>query len=101
VTRESVEELQLPAIASPIAGTTPLFLTVTRTRRGLPHTNVSLWYLLETTPEQVTSYDDGEFTTIRWWPLTGLREHLDTPAADGFEPHLARFLDKLNRLTQA
>jgi len=78
----------------------PLFLTVTRTAAASRTPTCSLWYLLQATPEQVT-YDDGEFTTIRRWPLTGLREHLSTPAADGFEPHLARFLDKLNPPTQA
>jgi len=99
VTREAAEELHLTATPSPITGPAPVFATVTRTRGQLPHTDVTLWFALVAAPEQITSYDAGEFTGVRWWPLAELRRHLDTPAAGDFEPHLARFLDKLTAPT--
>ena len=98
---EGAEELRLRAKPSRVTGPAPAFVTVTRTRNRHPHTDVTLWFPLETTPEQITSYDSGEFADIRWWPLTDLHERLATPATDDFEPHLARFLDKLNPPTQA
>ena len=95
--RECLEELHVPALADAATGPHPLFVTVTRTRRGPPHTDVSLWFVLNAEPEQITSYDEGEFDDIHWWRLDMLREHLATPAVDGFEPHLGRFLTKLAR----
>jgi 8-oxo-dGTP pyrophosphatase MutT (NUDIX family) len=62
VTRECAEELHLPATPSQVTGPAPAFVTVTRTRNRHPHTDVTLWFPLETTPEQITSYDSGEFT---------------------------------------
>lgn len=94
VTREAAEELHLAATPSPITGPAPVFVTVTRTR-GHPPTDVTLWFCLDVSPGQITSYDAGEFTGVRWWPLAELRQHLDTPASGYFEPHLARFLNKL------
>jgi 8-oxo-dGTP pyrophosphatase MutT (NUDIX family) len=94
VARECEEELHVPAVPSPGTGPHPVFLTVNRTRRGSVHTDVALWYLLDADPEQIVSYDDAEFTAVRWWPLHALREQLATPAVAEFEPHLGRFLDK-------
>lgn len=101
VVREAAEELHLAAqplsAADPARSVdpTPTFVTVTRTRGPHPHVDVSLWYPLEATPEQITSWDAAEFTAVRWWPFTDLRRHLTSTAAVDFEPHLARFLDKL------
>jgi hypothetical protein len=47
---------------------------------------------------QITSYDDTEFTAMRWWPLHALRQQLAARVAEGFEPHLGRFLGKLTSL---
>ncbi|MGW6144798.1 NUDIX domain-containing protein [Streptomyces sp. NPDC055140] len=68
VVRECREELGIEAVASPIAGEHPLFLTVTRTRRHGVHTDVSLWYLLnaDADADTITSNDRSEFDTIRW-----------------------------------
>jgi 8-oxo-dGTP pyrophosphatase MutT (NUDIX family) len=95
VTREATEELHLTATPAPTTGPTPIFLTITRTRGQLPHTDVTMWFPLETTPDQITTYGTSEFTEIHWWPLTELRSHLNTTAAADFEPHLSRFLDKI------
>lgn len=95
--RECVEEPHVPARARSATGPHPLFVTVTRTRRGLPHTDVALWFVLDADPEQITSYDEGEFAGIRWWPVDTVQEWLDTRAADDFEPHLGRFLTKFGR----
>jgi 8-oxo-dGTP pyrophosphatase MutT (NUDIX family) len=64
--RESREELGIEAVASPIAGERPFFLTVTCTRGHGPHTGVSLWYLLDAAAHTITSYDEHEFDAIRW-----------------------------------
>lgn len=98
VGRECLEELHIPAVASTATGPHPLFVSVNQTRRGPQHTDVALWYLLHADPEEVNEYDEGEFTAVRWWPQRGLREQLATPAAQDYEPHLARFLDKLTDL---
>jgi 8-oxo-dGTP pyrophosphatase MutT (NUDIX family) len=95
VARECLEELHIPAVACTATGPHPQFVTVNQTHRGPQHTDVALWYLLDTDPAEVTGYDEGEFAAVRWWPLGGLRERLATPAAQDFEPQLARFLDKL------
>jgi 8-oxo-dGTP pyrophosphatase MutT (NUDIX family) len=66
VVRECREELGIEAVASPITGERPLFLTVTQTRGQNAHTDVSLWFLLTADPDTITSYDQGEFDAIRW-----------------------------------
>jgi 8-oxo-dGTP pyrophosphatase MutT (NUDIX family) len=101
VARECEEELHVPAVPSPGTGPHPVFLTVNRTRRGPVHTDVALWFALDADPERIVSYDDAEFTAVRWWPLRALRDQLAAPAAADFEPHLGRFLDKLTSLHPA
>ncbi|GAA3494623.1 NUDIX hydrolase [Streptomyces prasinosporus] len=91
VVRECREELGIDAVASPITGERPLFLTVTRTRGQGAHTDVSLWYLLEADARTVTSYDRDEFEAVRW--LTD-EQVLDEPA-ELLDPHMHRFTRKL------
>ncbi|MFG1664019.1 NUDIX domain-containing protein [Streptomyces sp. Y7] len=91
VARECEEELGVEAVASPLTGRRPLFLTVTRTRGQGAHTDVSLWYLLVTDPDALTWYDPREFRAIRW--LTG-DQVLDEPG-EVLDPHMHRFTRKL------
>ncbi|MET7451543.1 NUDIX hydrolase [Streptomyces sp. NPDC005574] len=91
VVRESQEELGLEAVASPITGEQPLFLTVTRTRGPGSHTDVCLWYLLNTDARTITSYDQGEFSAIRW--LT--EEQVLQEPGERIDPHMHRFIRKL------
>ncbi|WNM33573.1 NUDIX domain-containing protein [Streptomyces sp. Li-HN-5-11] len=91
VVRECREELGIEAVASPITGEHPLFLTITRTRGQGAHTDVSLWYLLEAEVRTVTTYDQGEFSAIRW--LTD--EQVLAEPAELLDPHMHRFTRKL------
>jgi 8-oxo-dGTP pyrophosphatase MutT (NUDIX family) len=91
VRRECLEELGRPATACGLTGPHPLFLTVTRTRGTGPHTDVSLWYVLDQDPTQVVTYDESEFSDVRWWSVDEVRAH---PHVE-FDPHLGRFLRKL------
>jgi 8-oxo-dGTP pyrophosphatase MutT (NUDIX family) len=91
VVRECHEELGIEAVASPISGELPLFLTVTRTRGQRTHTDVSFWHLLDADADTITSYDRGEFDAIRW--LTD-EQVLQEPAGL-LDPHMHRFTRKL------
>jgi 8-oxo-dGTP pyrophosphatase MutT (NUDIX family) len=91
VRREGVEELGCPAKACGLTGPHPLFLTVTRTRDAGRHTDVSLWYLLDQDPIEAVTYDEGEFSDVRWWSVDEVRAH----SHGEFDPHLGRFLHKL------
>ncbi|MFJ9870216.1 NUDIX domain-containing protein [Streptomyces sp. NPDC101165] len=91
VVRECHEELGIEAVASSITGERPLFLTVTRTRGQSPHSDVSLWYLLDADAHTITSYDQNEFTAIRW--LTD-EQVLEEPT-ELLDPHMHRFTRKL------
>lgn len=91
VVRECREELGIEAVPSPITGAHPLFLTVTRTRGHRPHTDVSLWYLLSAGAHTITSYDQGEFSAIRW--LTD--EQVLEESQELLDPHMHRFTRKL------
>ncbi|MGW1628385.1 NUDIX hydrolase [Streptomyces anthocyanicus] len=91
VVRECREELGIEAVASPVAGELPFFLTVTGTRGQGPHTDVSLWYLLDAGAHTVTDYDRGEFSAVRW--LT--HEQVLAESAELLDPHMHRFARKL------
>ena len=94
VVRECREELGIEAVASPVTGERPLFLTVTRTRGQGAHTDVSLWYLLDAGADTITSYDHSEFDAIRW--LTD-GQVLDEPD-ELLDPHMHRFTRKLRHV---
>lgn len=73
---------------------TPVFLTWTQTVGAHPHTDVSLWFLLRGAADQALAWDRGEFASIRWWSPGEIR----SAAPDQFDPHLSRFLSKLDAL---
>lgn len=86
VRREAREELSLGArFRSP----KPLFLTKTRTVGATAgHTDVSLWYVLESRKERAVDYDAGEFAGVAWF------DRREVPL-DRSDPELGRFLAKL------
>jgi 8-oxo-dGTP diphosphatase len=91
--REVHEELGLVAEKQAL-DRRPMFLTVTRTvGMDAGHTDVSLWFVLGCRRGQALSPDHGEFHRVRWWTPAELR------AADPsrFDPHLLRFLGKLEQ----
>ncbi|MFD8263622.1 NUDIX domain-containing protein [Streptomyces griseoluteus] len=92
--RECREELGIEAVASPITGEHPRFLTVTRTRGHSPHTDVSLWYLLNADAHSITSYDQGEFNAVRWLTDEQVLEESD----ELLDPHMHRFTRKLQNV---
>lgn len=93
VRRETVEELGVPAVfVDPRSR--PLFVTVTETI-GDPdarHVDISLWYLLQGARSDVLHPDEREFAAARWWT----RAELDAADPEVLEPHLARFLAKVD-----
>jgi 8-oxo-dGTP diphosphatase len=90
VRREIREELGIEAdpLGSPFS---PFFLTWAETVGADPHIDVSLWFLLRGQQYQPLRWDDREFASVRWWSPAEIRQ---TPAAR-FDPHLSRFLAKL------
>ncbi|GIJ24807.1 DNA mismatch repair protein MutT [Micromonospora lutea] len=96
VRREVVEELGVPAVFLPQLGERPLFLTVTETVGTLEerHTDVSLWFVLASSRDQVLTPDPSEFRGIRWWTPQEVR------AADPktLDPHMGRLISKLTTL---
>jgi 8-oxo-dGTP diphosphatase len=86
VIRELKEELQLQAF---FFQPQPLFITVTQTQgNDLGHTDVSLWYVLLGDVHQPLAYDEEEFFDVAWFAL-------DDIPAQRVEPHLTRFVAKL------
>lgn len=86
VAREMQEELCTEAV---LFLEDPLFLTVTETVNEIsPHTDVSLWYLVEGRVEGEYAFDSSEFYEIKWFSY-------DAVPQSQVEPHLGRFLAKL------
>ena len=94
VRRETVEELGVPAVFAD-AVARPLFVTVTGTTGATAarHTDVSLWYLLAGLRTDELHPDEREFRAVRWWS----RKEIATADPRSLEPHLARFLAKVDR----
>jgi 8-oxo-dGTP pyrophosphatase MutT (NUDIX family) len=93
VRREVAEELGVSAVFVPELGERPFFVTATQTV-GAPdqrHIDVSLWFVLNSSRDQLFTPDLGEFRGIRWWTAEEVREAV--PKA--FDPHLGRMIDKL------
>ena len=87
--REMEEELFQPAV---FHQDDPVFLTVTQTANDPnPHTDVSLWYLVEGNSQQDYSFDEREFHTIKWFDINHLPQ-------SQIEPHLHRFMQKIQRV---
>lgn len=86
VIRESQEELHIDA---DFAFPQPIFLTVTRTVGiSAGHSDVSLWYVLKADSRQTLEYDHAEFYGVAWFALDAL-------PLDRSDPHMARFVAKL------
>lgn len=91
VVREATEELAVEGEFHPRFGDEPLFLTVTKTRGEHSHTDVSLWFVLAADQAMRIEADPREANQVRWFALDDPAEW--TP--DRFDPHMARFRDKL------
>ncbi|WP_040813234.1 NUDIX domain-containing protein [Nocardia concava] len=91
--REAVEELRIDPNFD-VVGEDPLFLTRTTTvGRTAGHIDISLWYLIRGTRTHQYPLDPTEFDGGQWWDLN----------PEGFpetDPHLPRFVRKLNRVLQ-
>jgi 8-oxo-dGTP pyrophosphatase MutT (NUDIX family) len=88
VIRELREELGLAATIDDVRP--PLMVTVTSTV-GLTagHTDVSLWYTVSASRHARITFDENEFQTVRWFAFSEL-------PLDRSDPHLGRFIAKLN-----
>jgi 8-oxo-dGTP pyrophosphatase MutT (NUDIX family) len=93
VARECREELGFAAVPTDAVGTTPLFVTVNRTRGDVGrHTDVSLWHVLSVADAaDVGWFDVGEFDAVRWLAPDDV---LDMPIGT-LDPHAHRFVHKL------
>jgi 8-oxo-dGTP pyrophosphatase MutT (NUDIX family) len=94
--RELREELGIAAV--PYPGTTgrPVLVTVTRTVGNTqPHDDVSLWFAFAASTETLLVTDTSEFADWRWWPIDEVR----ADAVPRVDPHLPRFLRKLDEVT--
>ncbi|MHC5770528.1 MAG: NUDIX domain-containing protein [Nostoc sp.] len=87
VLRELEEELGFNATHSIEA---PLMVTCTKTV-GLTagHTDVSLWYIVRSSRTQKLKFDKNEFNSVRWFSFSQV-------PLDRSDPHLGRFIKKLN-----
>jgi len=90
--REVAEELGL--VVPPGTVGPPVFLTVTETL-GRPedrHVDVSLWYVLPASQTDALVPDPREIAGVRWWRAADIA----TAGPARFDPHLDRFLAKLD-----
>ena len=91
VLREAREELDIHATFHPLAGASPLFLTVTPTNETSSHLDVSLWFLIAVGREDELRPDPREYTQVRWFDLGPDK---DWPG-DTYDPEMSRFAAKL------
>ncbi|MGH3875049.1 MAG: NUDIX hydrolase [Pseudonocardiaceae bacterium] len=91
VLREAAEELRIDGEFHSRFGDEPLFLTVTKTRGEHSHTDVSFWFVLAADQDMQIEADPREANEVRWFVLDDPAEW----AHDRFDPHMARFCDKL------
>jgi 8-oxo-dGTP diphosphatase len=98
VVREASEELRVVAQPHPLTpDRRPVFLTVTPTVGPNSHLDCTLWYLISLTPDTPIVADPAEFDGCAWYPR---RAVADWPAGQT-DPHLRRFLTKVQQLTAA
>ncbi|MGW4466031.1 NUDIX hydrolase [Micromonospora sp. NPDC004704] len=95
--REAQEELGVDPDSDGYADR-PVFLTVTRTV-GIDHghTDVSLWFPLTGHRDQTLTVDEREFRSARWWSPA----EIAGTDPGRFDPHLHRFIAKINAGTGA
>lgn len=92
VRREAMEELGVKAQF--LNNARPFFITVTSTNplsEHTPHTDVSLWYLLQGDSFATIDFDRREFHDVTWWTFDEIME----TQPDIFDPHMHRFTKKL------
>ncbi|MFJ6121483.1 NUDIX domain-containing protein [Streptomyces sp. NPDC092129] len=65
VTRECREELCIEALPSTVSGAQPFFLTITQTSGHGQHTDMSSWYVLQSSAGGITSFNEEEFEAIK------------------------------------
>jgi len=91
VSRESKEELQLDAMFAKQFGENPFFITVSTTvGLNAGHTDVSLWYVLESSKNVEMKFDENEFNNIQWF---GFDEIMETDP-EKLDLHMHRFMNK-------
>ena len=89
--RECMEEL---GIEAEFWVDDPIFLTSTITAGLTPgHTDVSLWYVLKGNHQAQYKFDTEEFHSIKWFTFDELLHKQ-------FDPHMRRFLKKLQHIIQ-
>ena len=89
VVRELREELGLDIEPDTVGP--PVMVTVTSTvGASSGHTDVSLWYAIRGSRESCITFDREEFHTVQWFAFN------DVPLQRS-DPHLGRFLAKLQR----
>ena len=89
--RECYEEL---AIEGELLWNAPVLITSTRTvGKTSGHTDVSIWYALKGDRAKPVAIDESEFREARWFHKNALPTHTD--------PHLARFVEKLNERVES
>lgn len=94
VARELGEELGVSGALVDGLSSNPLFVTQTTTvGSDAGHVDVSLWYVVAASVDDRFDPDPGEFRGIRWW--TWAEVHAAPP--DTLDPHLPRFVNKLQR----
>lgn len=90
VTREAFEELAIQARFHAVSQ--PFFLTCTPTRGTPSHTDVSMWFVLDTSADEDLRPDPREYRGVGWF---GLDERRDWSAGP-YDPHMHRFARKLS-----
>ncbi|MFI7524422.1 NUDIX domain-containing protein [Nocardia salmonicida] len=91
--REAREELGIDA-SFDVVGQRPLFLTVTSTIGPTTgHVDVSLWFVARGDRASRPDLDPGEFGGGQWWDL-------DPHGLPDTDPHLGRFIRKLDTVLQ-
>ncbi|MCB1084284.1 MAG: NUDIX hydrolase [Simkania sp.] len=88
VEREMLEELSVEA---QLLQEDPFFLTVAQTvNESSPHTDVSMWYLVQGNAQHEYAFDRDEFHEIKWFSY-------DRIPQSQIEPHLSRFMKKFSQ----
>ena len=91
VMRECKEELSIEA---KFWKKEAFFLTSTTTvGKTAGHTDISLWYVLKGSIDDIYSFDKGEFNSIKWFDLSGIPYSIS-------DPHMQRFVNKLRNFLE-
>lgn len=89
VKRECMEEL---GVEADFLNDKPIFITSTLTNgHQFNHTDVSLWYILKGSKNNIYEFDKNEFTGIEWYKF-------DSIPFEKSDPHIKRFITKLKQL---